>query len=118
MTAITIEVPDDLARRLAPISTWLPTVLELGLVGFRTPAIQTASEIIALLATGPSVESVLGFHVSDRAQERLRRLLALEAGGQLSVDEHAELDELQRIEHIMIMLKGRLQERLGEGHVG
>jgi hypothetical protein len=118
MTAITMEVPEDLARRLAPISTWLPTVLELGLVGFRTPAIQTASEIIALLVTGPAVEEVLAFHVSERAQARLRRLLALEAGGQLSADEQAELDELQRIEHIMIMLKGRLQDQLAEGHAG
>ena len=118
MTAITMDVPEELARQLAPISMWLPTVLELGLVGFRTPAIQTASEIIALLVTGPPVEEVLAFHVSDRAQQRLRRLLALEAGGQLSVDEHAELDELQRIEHILIMLKGRLQERLAEGHDG
>jgi hypothetical protein len=116
MTEITIEVPDELAQRLAPISVWLPTVLELGFVGFRTPAIQTASELIALLATGPSAQEVMAFHVSDRAQERVRRLLALQAAGQLSTDEAAELDELQRIEHIMIMLKGRLQDRLAAGH--
>jgi len=117
MAEITMEVPDELARRLAPISIWLPTVLELGLVGFRTPAIQTASEIIALLATGPPLQAVMAFHVSDRAQERVRRLLTLQAAGQLSADEGAELDELQRIEHIMIMLKGRLQDQLAAGHV-
>jgi hypothetical protein len=118
MTAITMEVPDELAQRLMPLSAWLPTVLELGLVGFRTPAVQTASEIIRFLANGPSPQEVVDFHVSDRAQQRLRRLLALQAAGQLSPDELAELDELERVEHIVIMLKGRTRDQLRDGHVG
>jgi hypothetical protein len=83
----------------------LPTVLELSLVGFKTRAVQTASELIAFLSAGPTPQEVTACTVSDRAQQRLRRLLALNEAGLLSEEEQAELDEIEQIEHIMLMLK-------------
>jgi predicted amidohydrolase len=112
MVEIVMQVPDNLAQRLQPLSHWLPTVLELSLVGFKTPAVQTASEIIDFLATGPSPAEVLAYHVSDKAQERLRRLLAINSAGLTTADEQAELDEIQQIEHIVILLKAQAQEQL------
>ena len=42
-------------------------------------------------------------------QERLKHLIATEKDGILSVDERQELDEYERIEHLIVMLKtGRL----------
>ncbi|HVV81502.1 MAG TPA: hypothetical protein VHE35_00435 [Kofleriaceae bacterium] len=107
--AVTVEVPDELARRLERMKPWLSTVLELGLAGFRTQAVETASEIVEFLAGGPSAVEVFEYHASDRSQRRLRRLFALQAAGQLSPEEQTEQDELERIEHILIMLKARLQ---------
>ena len=78
MVEMTMQVPDKLAQRLRPMSPWLATVLELSLVGFTTSAVQTASEIIDFLSTGPSPSDVAAYTVSERAQERLRRLLGLE----------------------------------------
>ena len=112
MVEIVMQVPDNLAQRLQPLYKWLSTVLELSLVGFKTPAVQTASEIINFLATGPSPAEVLAYHVSDKAQERLRRLLAINAAGLAAAEEQAELDEIQQIEHIMILLKAQAQEQL------
>lgn len=112
MTEITVQVPDQLARRLRPMARWFPAVLELSMVGFRTPAAQTAAEVIQFLSTGPSPAEVMNYHVSDRAQERMRRLLALNAGGTLSTDEQAELDEIEQIEHILVLLKARTNQRL------
>ncbi|MCK6630033.1 MAG: hypothetical protein L6R45_33265 [Anaerolineae bacterium] len=109
MVEITMQVPDNLAQRLQPLYHWLPTVLELSLVGFKTPAVQAASEIIDFLATGPAPDEVLAYHVSDRAQERVRRLLAVNAAGLATVEEQTELDEIQQIEHIMILLKAQEQ---------
>lgn len=115
--AITVEVPDDLAQRLERMAPWLPTVLELGLAGFRTQAVETASEIVAFLAQGPSAYEVAAYHASDRAQHRLRRLFALQTAGQLSADEQVEEDDLGLIEHILIMLKARLQREAAAGNV-
>ncbi len=53
MIEMTVQVPDRLAERLRPLFPWLPAVLELGLVGFKTPAVQTASEIIAFCLPVP-----------------------------------------------------------------
>jgi hypothetical protein len=108
MVQVTMQVPDELAERLQSIERWLPTVLELGLVGFKTPATETAAEIIEFLATDPSREAVLEYHVSERAQARLQRLLTLGGAGLLGEAEQRELDELQAIEHVVIMLKAQI----------
>ncbi|HRV92138.1 MAG TPA: hypothetical protein P5526_08245 [Anaerolineae bacterium] len=112
MVEIKMQITDSLAQRLQPMYDWLSTVLELSLVGFKTPAVQTATEIIDFLATGPSSGEVIAYHVSDRAQERLRRLLAINEAGLASAEEQAELDEIERIEHIMVLLKAQAQEKL------
>ena len=112
MVEIKMQITDSLAQRLQPMYDWLPTVLELSLVLFKTPAVQTASKIIDFLATGPSPSEVMAFHVSDRAQERLRRLLVINEAGLASEAEQAELDEIEQIEHIMLLLKAQTEEKL------
>ncbi len=112
MVEIKVQVPDNLAHRLQAMYAWLPTVLEFSLIGLKTPAVQTASEIINFLATGPSPNEVTTYTVSDRAQKRLSRLLTLNQAGLLSVEEKQELDEAEKIEHIMIMLKAQVHKLL------
>lgn len=114
MIRFTIQLPDELASRRTAIQQWAPTILELSLVGFKTPAAITATEIIAFLSGNPSPEAVFHYHVSQRAQKRLRHLLAVNAAGQVSPDEDRELDEIEKIEHIMIMLKAHLAPALYE----
>ena len=105
MVQMTMQLPEDLAERIRPLSGWLPTLLELSLVGYQTEAVATATEVIEFLATEPSPVDILNYHVSERGQLRLQRLLTLNAVGLLSEAEQRELDELERIEHIVIMLK-------------
>ena len=115
MVEIKMQVPDKLAKRLQSMSQWLPAVLELGLSGFKSPAVQTVSEIIAFLSTGPSAAKVVTYSVSPRAQERLRRLLALNKAGMLNPEEQLELDEIEQIEHIIILLKAQANEKSSKG---
>ena len=104
MVQMTLQVSEELAGRLQPIGAWLPTVLELSLVGFQTVAAATATEVIQFLSQDPTPQDVLAYHVSERAQTRLQRLLALNAAGMLGAEEQLELDELQGIEHILLSL--------------
>ncbi len=110
MVQMTMQVSNDLAKRLQPIRDWLPTILELSLVGFKTLATETATEIIRFLSTKPSPQEVIDYHVSKRAQTRLRRLLALNEAGGLGEIELLELDELQQIEHIMVIPRNTSNE--------
>lgn len=112
MVELTMQLPDSLAERINPIRRWLPTILEMGLVGFKTSATETAAELIEFLESEPTPIDVYEFHVSDRAQERLMRLLALNNAGLLGKTEQRELDELERIEHIVIMLKAQVATEL------
>ena len=112
MVQMTMQVPNELAKRLQPIRYWLPIILELSLVGFKTPAAETAAEIIRFLSKNPSPQEVFNHQVSKRAQDRLRRLLILNEASLLGEIEQLEMDELQQIEHIMIMLKAHVAEQL------
>lgn len=112
MAQITLDVPEELAKRLEPIGPWLPTILEISLVGFKTMATETAAEVIQFLSAKRSFQEVLQYHASERSLERLRRLLALNQAGMLGPAEHVELEELQQIEHILILLKARIGREL------
>ena len=115
MVQMTMQVSEELAERLRPLGAWLPTVLELSLVGFQTVAAATATEVIQFLSQDPTPQEVLDYHVSDRAQARLQRLLALNTAGMLGEAEQLELDELQRIEHILIMCKAQVAGQSQQG---
>lgn len=112
MIDLTLRVSDELAERLQPIGPWLPTVIELGLLGFRTRAAAVASEVIEFLSTNPAPQAVMGFHISEEAQIRLRRLLALNSEGLLSEEERLELDELSQLEHVVVLLKARVAQQI------
>ncbi len=81
------------------------------LARFRSLAVATATEIVDFLSTDPTPGEILGFHVSEQAQARVRRLLALNETGLLGESEQLELDELQRIEHVVVRLKARAAKR-------
>ncbi len=108
MVQMTLQVSDELAERCQLAGSWLPTIIELGFMGFKTPAAATAADIIGFLSGNPSPQEVFGYHVTETSQSRLRRLLAFNQARYLGEAEQLELDELQRLEHIIIMLKARV----------
>ena len=112
MVQMTMHVPDELAERIQPMSAWLPTIIELSLIGFKTLATATATEVLEVLSKNPCSQVVLDYHVSDAAQARVQRLLTLNEAGLLSEAEQLELDELQRLEHVIIMLKARIAAQI------
>lgn len=105
---LTITLPDDLAERVAPFSRWLPTVLEVSLLKLKTPAVETATEFITFLATNPAVQEVEAYNASERSQIHMGQLLALNQAGVISKAEAEELDELLKLEHLVISLKTQL----------
>lgn len=112
MVQLTLQLPDDLAVRIQALDRWLPAILKLSLLGFKTVATASATELLEFLLHNPSPQEFLRFYVSDQAQERSCRLLALNAAGLLSEAEQAELDELERLEHLVIMLKAQVAKQL------
>ena len=108
MTEITITLPDKLAAQIGGADFWLPTMIELSMVGFRSPATARASaEVINFLSTNPSPQEVFDCFLSDELQARLDYLLDLNGEGETDETERLELDEWMKFDHITIMLKAR-----------
>lgn len=104
MRTITLDLPDDLADQLAAVRDRLPEVLALSL---RQPALpaQLYRTILTFLADGPTAEQILAFAPPPEVPERVQTLVEREQAGTISAAETAELDELERIEHLVVMLK-------------
>lgn len=105
MTEITINLPDKLAAQIGGAKVWLPTIMEIALVGFRTKAAESASDLIGFLEKNPLPQEVLLYHASKKSHDRLSRLMALHQANILSAEERKELRELEKLEHIVVTLK-------------
>ncbi|MBR8831602.1 MAG: hypothetical protein N5P05_003092 [Chroococcopsis gigantea SAG 12.99] len=104
MARIILEVPDELSEQLARVGERLPELLALSL---QQPALSAHiyRYILDFLATGPTREEILAFGPSPDMSDRLKVLLSRNKAGELTPSEQQELDEYERIEHLIIMLK-------------
>ncbi|PSB08459.1 hypothetical protein C7B69_22800 [filamentous cyanobacterium Phorm 46] len=104
MASITIEVPDELSEQLALLGEQLPELLRQCVEQPMLPA-RIYRYILNFLASAPTPEEIAAFRPTPEMQERLRTLLIHNASGSLTPAEQTELDEYERIEHLVIMLK-------------
>jgi len=104
MATITIEVPDELSGLIAQAGDRLPELLTQSL---RQPALpaHVYRYVLDFLARNPAAEEIAAFGPTPEMAERLRTLLGREAAGDISAAEKAELDEYERLEHLMILIK-------------
>ncbi len=104
MAQITIELPDELSEQLVQLGDRLPELLALSLQQPAIPA-HIYRYIIDFLASEPTPEQIINFRPTPEMQERLSTLLNRSKGGKLTLTEQKELDEYERIEHLIVMLK-------------
>lgn len=125
MKTITVDVPDELAGRLASVQAQLPGLLSfaLDLLGiesatstYPTQNFPILREMIDFLVQGPSYSQIIKFKISPDAQERLEELLEINREGALSLQEQAELDVYQQVDHFMILLKARARKALASAN--
>jgi hypothetical protein len=104
MATLTIEIPDDLMERIDPIRAQLPELLRRCLQPDLLSA-QVYRYILNFLASQPTPEQVATFRPTSAMQARLRYLLGRSDDGSLTSEEVEELDEYERIEHLVILMK-------------
>ncbi len=121
MVTITLQVPDELAARLAPRRDELPKLLSIALelfpeVPLTVPDLATDNpafeEMIDFLASGPTPAQIVAFKVSPSTQARLEELLEKNSQEGLSDDEAAELEAFAQVNHVLLMLKARARMAL------
>lgn len=113
MTTVTIEVPDELSYLVAQAGDRLPELLAQILKEPTLPA-HVYRYILDFLAARPTPEQVAAFGPTPEMVGRLQTLLEREAKVETTQAEKAELDEYERLEHLMVMIKsGSLQHLTG-----
>jgi hypothetical protein len=77
----------------------------------QTPVYQ---EIYEFLVSSPTPAEIIAFRPSEMTQMRVRTLLDANKENHLTPDEQIELDEFERAEHFMRMLKAHARQNLSQ----
>lgn len=72
------------------------------------------AEVYESLLPSPTPEQVIAFRASAAVQERAGQLLEANRSGTLSAEEEAELNEFERVNHFVSMLKIYARQRLND----
>lgn len=118
MTAIMLEVPDDLAKRLSETRGDLPRVLELGLQEYesrRQSGFVGAAAVLEFLAGLPSPEDVLALAPAPVLQARVAELLERNRTDGLTPAEAEEWAQYEALEHLVRLAKSRAYQKLHAG---
>ncbi len=122
MAQLTIDIPDELAQRLAPyqnqISEIFARLINNSLLNESTASLEltnnplsadfsTYLEIIDFLVNRPTSEQIANFKISERSQIRLQELLQKNRDANLLPSEIAELNLYEQLDTLMTMLKIR-----------
>ncbi len=118
MSAITLDLPDDLAQRLQGQRDLLPEILERGLrdlnsVAFGGPeSFGDASEVLEFLASLPTPEETLKLKPSTRLSARVTSLLEKNRSEGLTAGEQEEWDRYELVEHLVRIAKSKAIAKL------
>ncbi len=104
MVRITIELPEELSEQLAQVGERLPELLALSLQQPALPA-HIYSYILNFLVSNPTSEQIVAFEPTLQMKQRLCTLISRERSGEITETERKEIEEYERIEHLVIMLK-------------
>jgi len=70
------------------------------------------TEVYRFLVSAPTLEQIITFRASEATQERVRHLLDANKESYLTLDEHTELDEFEKVSHFVMMLKAFARQQL------
>jgi len=102
---LTINIPDELARRLQPELERLEQVIARGLYKPWSESSGLRREVTSFLGRGPTPEEILAFRPSDATVARSQELLQRSKEGKLSAMVEAELDEMAELDHLVSLIK-------------
>lgn len=109
---VTIDIPDDLARRRDERNESWAALIDRGLRQHGLETSFLAQEVIAFLSRGPSPEEILAFRPSKESVQRASDLLAKNRDGTLSEGESAELDDMAAVNRLFTLIKAQSRQHL------
>ena len=117
MSAIILNLPDELARRLEGQEDRLPEILELGLRDLSADSqagFAGATSVFEVLASLPSPREVMALRPSAQLSTRVAELLEKNRAEGLSPAEQCEWERYEYLEHLVRLAKAKATRRLSE----
>ena len=105
MVEIMVEVPDNLAARLARVKDQLPEILELMTSEGLPLSAQVYDEVLEFLASNPAPHEIVAFRLSLDSQDQINQLQDRHNEGTITAFEKAELQRLLKVENLMRAIK-------------
>ncbi len=115
MSAITFNLPDDLAERLRAVVDRLPRILELGLRELDASSeggFSSTSDVMEFLAGLPSPEEILALRPAPLLRKRMSELLEKNRTTGLSAGEEDEWRRYEYLEHLVRIAKAKAALKL------
>jgi hypothetical protein len=116
MSAVTLNLPDNLAERLRNQQDRLPEILELGLRELSAGSqhsFEGAAQVLEFLAGLPTPEEILNLRPSERLNRRVQELLEKSRTNGLDEREEEEWERYQFLEHLVRIAKTKAYMKLG-----
>jgi|HubBroStandDraft_6_1064221.scaffolds.fasta_scaffold61448_3 hypothetical protein len=116
MAAITLQVPDDMARRFRGRESELSRAVEMGLRELNADAqrgYEGAAGVLEFLANLPNPDEILNLRPSAWLSARIADLLEINRTEGLSPEEEDEWEQYQYLEHLVRMAKTKACSKLG-----
>ncbi|MFN5856023.1 MAG: hypothetical protein ACK456_09035 [Pseudanabaenaceae cyanobacterium] len=80
-----------------------------------TKTIKVYDEIVDFIASGTTPQSVIDFHLSETAQERLEDLIYNAKNNELTKEDKGELEKYLVLEHILRLAKAKAYKCIDTG---
>jgi hypothetical protein len=110
MPPLTLDISAELESKVKKFETWLPAILEVSLLNFKSPAYQAAGAVTEFLMTNPSAQDAAAYKLPERFQERVDVLLEHNRSATLTEEETRELDDYLKLEHVARIMKRSTKE--------
>jgi len=78
----------------------------------KTPEKTIFDVITDFLATEPTPQEIIAYHMPDELQQRAHDLLERNGEDELTPDEYEEMQNFMRADEMMALLKGKMKLRL------
>jgi hypothetical protein len=109
---VTLELPEELVSDLRHFEGDTARIVAAGLREVKAPSgeqFQGLAQVLEKLAELPTPEEVLALRPSPQLEARLSDLLGKNREGSLTVDEQAEWERYEWVEHLVRVAKARAQ---------
>src|SRR5437879_458834 len=116
MSAITLQLSDELVERLRRHEERLPEILELGLRGLDADpqcGFEGTTDVLEFLASLPTPEETLRLRPSERLQCHVQELLEKSRAGTLTPQDQKDRERYEFLEHLVRMAKTKACLKLG-----